>query len=132
MKTYVICSALIVNKNKFLIAKRSSKKTFAPKEWEFISGFIDKEKETVEQIMLEELKEELSISGKIIKSGKPFVSKDKYGRWIVLPFLIKTDAKNLRINDKDHTEFKWVNKKQFSQYKNLNWFLNGFKETGIL
>ncbi len=132
MKTYAICSALIINKDRFLIAKRSLNKTFAPGEWEFISGFIDKEKITVEEIMLEELKEELNISGKIVRSGPPFVKTDRYGRWVVVPFIIKTGAKGLRINDMDHTELKWVTKRQLSEYKNLDWFIEGFKESGML
>ena len=132
MKTYTICSALIVNKGKFLIAKRSPKKTFAPNEWEFISGFIDKEKKTVEEIMFDELKEELNISGQIIYSGTPFVSKDKYVRWIVIPFLIKTNAKGLRINEKDHTKLKWITKNEFTKYNNLDWFLKGFKKANLI
>lgn len=132
MKTYVICSALIINKGRFLIARRSPGKTFAPGEWELISGFIDKEKATVEKIMLEELEEELNIAGKIVKSGHPFVQRDRYGRWVVVPFIIRTDAKGLRINDRDHTELKWITKSQLSEYKNLNWFIKGFKESGML
>lgn len=132
MKTYAICSALIINNGKFLIVKRSPKKIFAPNEWELVSGFIDKERKTIEEIMLEELKEELNISGKIIKSGVPFISKDKDGRWVVIPFLIKTDAKGLRINEADHTTIKWITKKEFLKYKNLKFFLVGFKKAGLI
>ncbi len=129
MKTYVICSALIVNKDKFLIAKRSPHKRFAPGQWEFISGFIDKERKTVEEVMLEELKEELNATGKIIKSGAPFITKDNDGRWVVVPFVIKIKLKGVRINDNDHTEIKWIKKHELGKYKNLSWFVKGFKES---
>lgn len=132
MRTYVICSALISNRGKFLIAKRSPGKRFAPGEWELVSGFIDKERKTAEEIMMEELREELNISGKITKTGAPFVQEDKDGRWIVIPFAIETDAAGVRINDGDHTEIRWVTKKEFAKYANLEWFLRGFRESGLL
>ena len=90
------------------------------------------DQKTVEEIMFGELKEELNISGKIIKSGAPFVSKDKYERWIVIPFLIKTDAKGLRINENDHTKLKWITKNEFTKYSNLDWFLKGFKKANLI
>ncbi len=105
METRVIITAMIKYKNKYLIAKRSSEKKFAPNQWEFISGFVDTN-ETSETIILRELKEELNIQGKIMKYGNPYVIKDKDGRWIILPYLIKVNDEKFRINKKDRLIYR--------------------------
>ncbi|MBI2045584.1 hypothetical protein HYT23_06000, partial [Candidatus Pacearchaeota archaeon] len=50
METRIIASAILKDKNKYLIAKRASSKKYAPGKWEFISGFIET-KESAENII---------------------------------------------------------------------------------
>ena len=59
-KTYIITSAVVKFKDKFLIGKRTATKKFAPNKWEFISGFVDSP-ESVEEIILRELREETGL-----------------------------------------------------------------------
>ena len=129
MEIYTITTAIIRNSDKYLIAKRATTKKFAPNQWEFISGFID-DGETAEETILREIKEELGIEGKIISSSSPFDIIDNEGKWIITPFLIEVDTRDIKINPKDHSEVKWVTADEFEKYPDLKPFLenNGIRE----
>lgn len=116
-KTYVIASAIIKHGNKFLIGRRLDSKTFAPGKWEFISGFIE-EKVTAEEVIAKELKEELGIEGRIIRSGEPFSFAEEGLRWIVIPFLIESELKN-NFYSNDHSQLLLVNKGELKGYNDL-------------
>ena len=124
METRIIVSAVVKHKNKYLIAKRVASKKFAPNKWEFISGFVDTS-ESSEEIILRELKEELNINGKIMKKAEPYLIIDKEARWVVVPFLISVKDETFKLNKKDHSEARFVNIKEFNNYKNL---ANDFRE----
>jgi len=124
METRIIVSAVVKHKNKYLIAKRAASKKFAPNKWEFISGFVDTS-ESSEEIILRELKEELNINGKIMKKAEPYLIIDKEARWVVVPFLISVKDETFKLNKKDHSEARFVNIKEFNNYKNL---ANDFRE----
>ncbi len=122
METYVIAVAAVAHRGKYLIGKRAKTKKFAPGQWEFISGFID-QKGSAEKTILRELDEEVSLRGKIIRSGMPYVINDREARWIVLPFVVRsTSGKALR-HSADHSELQWVKKNELKRYKNLRPFL---------
>jgi|SRR3989344_5107097 len=131
METRVIISAIIRNKNKYLIAKRAATKKFAPNKWEFISGFVDTN-ECAEEIILRELKEELKLKGIIKKHGNPYVIKDKEGRWITIPYLIEVVNDKFITNSKDHSEAKWVELKDLLKYKELKEDINEMKKRGMI
>src|SRR3989344_3323483 len=124
METRIIVSAVVKHKNKYLIAKRAASKKFAPNKWEFISVFVDTS-ESSEEIILRELKEELNINGKIMKKAEPYLIIDKEARWVVVPFLISVKDETFKLNKKDHSEARFVNIKEFNNYKNL---ANDFRE----
>lgn len=118
METRIIASAILKDKNKYLIAKRASSKKYAPGKWEFISGFIET-KESAENIILRELKEEINANGKIIKTSYPYIVNDEEARWIIVPFIIKILGNRLKINKNEHSEVKWVSAKELEKFKDL-------------
>ncbi len=117
-KTYVIVAAVVKCQDMYLIGKRASTKKFAANKWEFISGFMDT-KETAEEVILRELKEETGLKGKIVGKAAPYEFIDKESRWIVAPFLIKTITEKFRLNTKDHSELRWVTRQELKKYKDL-------------
>lgn len=123
MKTYIITTAFIRRGDKFLIAKRSATKKFAPNQWEFISGFMDAP-ECAENVILKELKEELKAEGKIIDFSGTFEFNDTEGRWIIVPFLIELDSQDIQMNSADHSNVKWVTMEELKNYPDLNQFLD--------
>jgi len=119
LPTYAIATALVRCGDSFLIAKRSSKKKFAPNTWEFPSGFLDKSM-PVEQLILEELDEEFLIrEGKILKRGNPFVVRDTEANWIVIPFLIDVPIKVAVLHPDEHSELKWVTREEIYTFPDL-------------
>jgi 8-oxo-dGTP pyrophosphatase MutT (NUDIX family) len=116
MKTYVITTAIIRDGDKYLIAKRAATKRFAPNEWEFITGFMD-EIATAEEIILKELREELSAEGKIEAGSDPFEITDPEGRWIIIPFLVSVAPDTVKINPNDHSEIKWVTLSELGSFE---------------
>lgn len=131
MNTYIIATTLVRHNNKFLIAKRAQHKEFAPNKWEFISGFIE-EKEPAEETIIRELQEETALVGTIIKSGKPYVIKDKEARWIIIPFLIETTNANFIINKQDHAELKWITNDELGNCSDLSLDIKELKKQGLL
>lgn len=123
IKTYIIATAIIGNNGKYLIAKRAATKKFAPNQWEFISGFVDKS-ETANETILREIKEELGAEGNIIATSKQFSIIDNEGQWIVIPFLIRLGVKNIQVNPEDHSEIKWVSASELGNYPDLKPFLD--------
>src|SRR3989338_10616518 len=118
MDTQVITTALVERNGRYLIAKRASTKKFSPNQWEFISGFIE-EKESAEITIVRELYEETKLKGKIIKKADPFSFVDEEARWVVIPFLIKTENDKLAINKEDHSESKWIDISELEKYGDL-------------
>ena len=130
MQTFVIASAVVKCRDKFLIGKRARGKKFAPGKWEFISGFPE-ERESLEDTILRELKEETGLKGKLIRSANPYEISDKDGRWIIIPFLIEVASDKVFLNTKDHEELRWVAKQELDAFKDIVDLAN-LKECGIL
>ena len=118
METRIIVSAIVKNKNNYLIAKRASSKKYAPGKWEFISGFVDENK-SAEGRILKELREEIKVKGEIIKKLIPYIINDKEARWIIIPFIIKILGNRFKINKNEHSEVKWVSARELTQFSDL-------------
>lgn len=123
METYVITIAVIRNKDKYLIAKRTATKKFAPNQWEFISGFMETP-ESPEETIIREIKEELNTNGSIVRKSDSFDVIDNEGKWTVIPFLVELDTQDIQANQEDHSEIKWVVANELDKYPNLKPFLD--------
>ncbi len=60
MKTYSTVAGVVRFKDKFLLLKRTPNRRHSPYKWQTISGHI-REKESAEEAVLRELKEEASL-----------------------------------------------------------------------
>jgi len=129
MKTYVTAVGIIQFKNKILLLKRNKDRKTSPNLWEFVSGLI-KEGESAEEAILREIKEETNLKGKIIKFGKPLDLKDKWGRWIVIPFLISVGSKKVKLNY-EHSEYKWIKPKEINKFKTVVGIRKDLKALGL-
>ena len=120
-----VMNCVVVYKNKFLVVQRSRKLNFYPGYWNGISGFLDDQKSLTKKVV-DELKEELSISKsniKRIRLGEIFDQEElKYKKtWIVHPVLVevKTDAVKL---DWEARDYKWVTLREVKRLKLLPGF----------
>ena len=119
MDSYTIVVVVARYAGKYLIGKRSQSKKFAPGQWEFISGF-EEPGESPHKTALRELLEETGLDGTILKSGMPYVIKDKEGKWTNVPFLVEVSHPRFRINDFDHSDLRWVSKEELGVYGDLH------------
>jgi 8-oxo-dGTP pyrophosphatase MutT (NUDIX family) len=122
--------ALIQYKDKYLILQRADNRS-NPGYWNCVTGHV-KEKETVEETAIREVKEETNLYGEIIKTGGPFIHYNKDKRWVIFVYLIKVkDISNLKIDTNELQDYKWINKndEMVSKYKG---FEDTFKILGIL
>ena len=131
MKSYVIAVGIVKFNEEILILKRNSTKRFDPNKWEFVSGFI-KEHEVIEDTVLREVKEETDQVGEIVKSAKSFEVTDNYGRWIIVPFIIKVNSKNIILDPKEHTEFKWIKAKEIEKFDSVSDLKKDLEIVGLL
>lgn len=108
MKTYFVVHIVPVNKEgKYLIAQRGKGNSIGI--WRQVSGFI-KERESAEEAILRELKEETNLEGEIIKIADPFWIDRKGKRWITIASIVKVNSINdIKIDKSEILDFKWIN-----------------------
>lgn len=120
----VAVHAYIKKGNKFLVTHRSSNNDYKPNEWDLPGGTVEFG-ETVEIALKRELLEETKLKVEIIKPL--FVcSKAKEGRhqfWIV--YECKYIKGEVKLNAEEHSEFKWIGKKQLNKINKI-YFLDLF------
>tara|TARA_Y100001936_G_C15815614_1_gene528940 strand:- start:213 stop:587 length:375 start_codon:yes stop_codon:yes gene_type:complete len=108
-----VVAAVIKKNNHFLIVQRSRKKHLGLK-WEFPGGKVEA-KETFEEALLREIKEELNI--KISLQDK--ITEEKYKDEkidIVLHYFFCTQVSgSIQLNE--HEDLAWVEKKDFNKYE---------------
>ena len=130
MKTYALAVGIVQFNDQVLVLKRNPNKRFDPNKWEFVSGFI-KEHETVEETILREIKEETTLIPEAIEPGKIFEVNDKYGKWIVIPFLAKVNSTNLKLSE-EHTEFKWIKTKELKKFEAVADLKKDLESVGLI
>lgn len=115
MPTYATVIGIVQFKDKILLLKRNPDRRSSPNLWQPVSGFIG-EGETGEDAVLREVEEESGLKGGIVKAGKVFEVTDDWGRWIILTFLISVDSSEVKIDPKEHSEYKWIEPKEIDNF----------------
>lgn len=116
MPTRVFTAGIVKYKDKILILRRSKNTQLSPNKWDSVGGSI-KEKETAEECILREAKEETGLDVKILERGKIFEFKDEHGNdWVVIPFLCESDSTKVKINQKEHVEYRWIYPNEIDNY----------------
>ena len=120
-----VINCVVKYKDKVLIVQRSSDLNFYPNYWNGVSGFLDN-KQSIEEKVKEELKEELGISsdkiekihlGDIFHQEAPEYSKT----WIVHPILVEVST-NEMVFDWEAQNHKWIDAKEASNFQLLPGF----------
>ncbi|OGM01790.1 hypothetical protein A3K72_00235 [Candidatus Woesearchaeota archaeon RBG_13_36_6] len=131
MKTYATVVGVVKYKDRILLLKRHSKRSCSPNKWQPVSGYF-KEKEAAEDAVLREVKEETGLDGKIIKAGKVFENKDKWGRWITKLFLIKVKSNKLKLDPHEHSEHRWIKPAEYSKFECIGDIKKDLKVLGLI
>lgn len=131
MKTYATVIGIIKFGEKILLLKRNPNRHSSPNKWQPVSGFIG-EKEAAEDAVLREVKEETGLEGKIIKAGKVFEVTDNWGRWIIMAFLISVDSDKVKIDLKEHSEYRWVKPEEITEFDCVAGIKEDLESVGLL
>ena len=130
-KTYATVVGVVKFGEKILILKRNPNRHSSPNKWQPVSGFIG-EREAAEDAALREVKEETGLDGKITNSGKVFEVIDDWGRWIIATFLISVNSEKVKIDKKEHSEYKWIKPKEISKFDCVAGIEKDLKSVGLL
>lgn len=110
----VIVKGIILYGKKVLILKRSSLDEIGAGNWEFVGGSIEYG-EGLEEALLREIKEEVSIDVEIDKILYATTYNTRPNRHDVI-IVYKCNARDNNVKlSKEHSEYKWVNEKELRQ-----------------
>jgi 8-oxo-dGTP diphosphatase len=131
MATYVaVIGVVILDDNRILLLKRSPQRRTSPNKWQTPSGFL-KEGESAEEAVLREVEEETMLDGTITKSGKSFEILDEWARWIIIPFLIAVKSDKVVIDTNEHSQFKWIEVDEISNFECVKGIDDDLKAVGL-
>ena len=115
MKTQIVLTGILRDKDLFLIVKRNENDNLYPGVWEFPGGHLE-DGETIKEGLKRELLEETGFTDEF----NPIIThyydeiKSKNGKLIYnleIDFIINVDRSKLEIKLSDeHSEYKWVTK----------------------
>ncbi|MBI2208168.1 NUDIX domain-containing protein [Candidatus Woesearchaeota archaeon] len=115
-----VVTIIVKYKDEILLLKRSNNVSTYRGKWQVVAGYLDEVRPLKEKV-LEELKEEVSITKKQIKKikyGDYFESIDKkIGKtWLVNPVLAELKEKpEIKLN-REHTKFKWIEPEEIEKF----------------
>ena len=115
-KFVVVITAIITNKNKFLILKRSPSMEIHPNKWSFPGGKLEKG-EDIYDCLSRELKEETGLE---IQPELQYISDYTYERpnkdWTLgFCFLVTSESNQVKLSS-EFTDYKWITKSEFKNY----------------
>ena len=113
MKTRIVLTGILRDKDLFLVVKRNENDNLYPGSWEFAGGNLEKE-ETLKDGLKRELEEEIGFT----ENFNPIIThyfdelKERNNELIhdlELDFIINVDSSKMDIKLSDeHTDYKWV------------------------
>lgn len=115
MKTRIVITGVLRDKDLFLIVKRNENDDMYPGAWEFPGGHLE-DGETLKDGLKRELEEEIGFKDEF----EPIIThyyddvEEKNGELIhnlEIDFIVNVDSSNVNINLSDeHCNYKWVTK----------------------
>lgn len=115
MKTQIVLTGILRDKDLFLIVKRNENDNLYPGAWEFPGGHLE-DGETIKEGLKRELLEEIGFTDEFNPRITHYYDeiKSKNGKLIYnleIDFIINVDKSNLEIKlSNEHSEYKWVTK----------------------
>lgn len=122
---------IVKYKDEILVLKRNSKRKSSPGKWQTVSGFM-KEFEAAEETVLREVKEETDLEGRIERSGEVFEVTDEWRRWVIIPYLVSVDSKEIEIDPEEHSEYRWIKPEDIEEYDIVKGVRSDLKSVGLL
>lgn len=125
-----VINCVLKHGNKILVVQRSKMLNFYPGYWTGISGFLDDQR-SLEEKVVEELREEIKMPKTMIKSIKlgEIFDQDapKYKKtWVVHPVLVEVKTDKIKL-DWESADYQWTSLAETKKLKLLPGFDNVLK-----
>lgn len=126
----IVLKALIVKDKKILIIRRSLDEKIAPGVWELVGGRLQFN-ETLEEGLIREVKEEISISCSIIRLlYATDHTNPAMGKVVILVYLCVPSDEGVTLSV-EHMDYKWVDLNQFRELV-FSQIVNDLDKYGVL
>jgi 8-oxo-dGTP pyrophosphatase MutT (NUDIX family) len=115
-----IVTVFIEYQGKVLLLRRSQKVKSMKGKWAGVSGYIEKQQESLRQAF-KEVHEETGLTNKNIKvlnEGKPLEAVDNQPSnvtWVVHPFYFRSNTNAISL-DWEHDQYKWISPTEIENY----------------
>jgi 8-oxo-dGTP pyrophosphatase MutT (NUDIX family) len=114
VNTRVFTTGVLMRNGRLLILKRKPDDDAYPGLWDCVGGHFEP-KESAEECMIREAKEETGLDVKIVRPGPLIEYLDRYGRAVAVPFLI--ESKSGKVTLTEHSEARWIRPSAASRYR---------------
>ena len=114
---YVAGHALIHNKGKYLITRRSSLNDYQPLKWDIPGGEMAPG-ETLEEVIHREVMEETQLQIEILRVIHVYTNRDQLpkGQTIQVIYLCENIRGEIRLNPSEHDIFKWIKYQEIANH----------------
>ena len=121
----VAVKALILNKDEFLILKRSSDEEIAPEGWDIPGGRI-KHGENMYSALWREVNEETGLDIDIIHPSNVWSNVDPKTHLVGITFFCKTNNQNVQLSN-EHTKYVWADSAKILKSNVPKWLKDEIK-----
>jgi isopentenyldiphosphate isomerase len=112
-----IIVAVVKRESTLLLLKRSFSKRFDPDRWEFVSGLGKEGITDWAHFAADRVRHETSLIVTFVSQGKDFMVTDRYGEWLIRPFLFEASSDEVQVQPDDHDAYRWIKPKELKDLK---------------
>ena len=115
MKTRIVLTGILKDKNLLLVVKRSENDDLYPGAWEFPGGHLE-DNETLKEGLKRELEEEIGFTDEFNPISTHYYDevKEKNGELVhdlEIDFIVNVDSSKINVKlSNEHCDYKWVTK----------------------
>lgn len=124
----IAVAGIVVNDNRILIMRRSRAKRHYPGVWDFPCERI-KDGSLAENVA-RGVMEEAGLRIEVVRAGKPITLEDGDWRFVVVPFLCRTDSRDVRM-DEEHDDFRWVSLEEMKRHDMIHYAQDALQVLGL-
>jgi len=113
-----VVTAILRNRGRILIVRRSKKVGAFQGRWSAISGHIEGREDPKHRAIVE-VREETGLRGIVFRSaGDPVLARDGATMYIVHPFLFDAPSRRVRL-DWENVEHRWIRPEELARFKTV-------------